>query len=56
MRAGEEETIGYSDSFIAAAQEAALSRLYGGIHYELDNQRGYECGELIATHVENLNC
>jgi membrane-associated phospholipid phosphatase len=38
-------------SFAAAAQEAAVSRLYGGIHYEFDNVNGYNCGELVANNV-----
>lgn len=42
-------------SFEAAAQEAALSRLYGGIHYAFDNENGFQCGEMIALNVENLN-
>jgi membrane-associated phospholipid phosphatase len=42
-------------SFQAAAQEAALSRLYGGIHYAFDNENGFHCGELVALNIENLN-
>jgi membrane-associated phospholipid phosphatase len=42
-------------SFQAAAQEAAMSRLYGGIHYRFDNENGFHCGELVALNVENLN-
>jgi membrane-associated phospholipid phosphatase len=30
------------------ADEAALSRLYGGIHYRFDNDRGKECGAKIG--------
>lgn len=36
------------------ANEAALSRLYGGIHYSFDNQEGLNCGNAIATNVNNL--
>src|SRR6266498_210341 len=43
------------NSFIEAAQEAAISRLYGGIHYRFDNDEGYKCGQLVAMNVENLN-
>ncbi|HEX8551293.1 MAG TPA: phosphatase PAP2 family protein [Abditibacteriaceae bacterium] len=32
----------------AMADEAALSRLYGGIHYRFDNDRGVEGGRAIA--------
>lgn len=32
----------------AMAQEAALSRLYGGIHYRFDNETGLEGGRLVA--------
>jgi membrane-associated phospholipid phosphatase len=41
-------------SFSAAAREAALSRLYGGIHYRQDNEdglaAGVEIGEWAFTH------
>ena len=30
-------------SFRAAAEEAAMSRLYGGIHYRFDNENGAGC-------------
>jgi membrane-associated phospholipid phosphatase len=42
-------------SFHAAAEEAAVSRLYGGIHYSFDNTNGYNCGVLIANNVLALN-
>ena len=37
-----------SDEVWAMAEEAALSRLYGGIHYRFDNDRGLEGGEQIG--------
>ena len=40
--------------FMEAAQEAAVSRLYGGIHYNFDNDNGFICGQQIALHVEQL--
>lgn len=43
------------NSFHAAAEEAAVSRLYGGIHYTFDNVNGYNCGILIANNVLALN-
>ena len=43
------------NNFYGAAQEAAISRLYGGIHYEFDNDNGYKCGQLIATNVLHLH-
>lgn len=43
------------NSFNEAAQEAAISRLYGGIHYGFDNENGFKCGQLIAMNVEHLN-
>jgi membrane-associated phospholipid phosphatase len=43
------------NSFRDAAQEAAVSRLYGGIHYAFDNENGFKCGELIALNVEHLH-
>jgi membrane-associated phospholipid phosphatase len=42
-------------SFIEAAQEAAISRLYGGIHYRFDNENGFSCGQQIAANVEHIN-
>jgi hypothetical protein len=41
-------------NFNAYAQEAALSRLYGGIHYRFDNDDGFTCGQIIAMNVEHL--
>ncbi|HYE21019.1 MAG TPA: phosphatase PAP2 family protein [Tepidisphaeraceae bacterium] len=38
-------------SFSAAAAEAGLSRIYGGIHYDFDNTAGQECGEQIGKLV-----
>ena len=38
-------------SFRAAAAEAAISRLYGGIHYPADNDRGAEAGRCVARSV-----
>ncbi len=42
-------------SFQAMSNEAAISRMYGGIHYPFDNQEGLTCGTAIATNVNNLN-
>lgn len=41
-------------SFFAAANEAAISRLYGGIHYRAGNDRGLECGIFIGRNVSAL--
>ena len=38
-------------SFRAAAQEVALSRLYGGIHYPMGNENGAAQGRCIGRHV-----
>jgi hypothetical protein len=38
-------------SFRAAAAEAAISRLYGGIHYPSDNERGAAAGRCVAKSV-----
>jgi PAP2 superfamily protein len=38
-------------SFRAAAAEAAVSRLYGGIHYPSDNERGAAAGRCVAKSV-----
>lgn len=41
-------------SFLEAAQEAAISRLYGGIHFRTAIERGLEQGICIARHVSAL--
>ena len=38
-------------SFTEAAAEAAVSRLYGGIHYSFDNNDGLKSGECIGTTI-----
>lgn len=37
-----------SSVLLSQAEEAALSRLYGGIHYRFDNDRGRDCGIKIG--------
>ena len=43
------------DGFSDAAQEAGVSRIYGGIHWSFDNQAGlqtgHSVGEFIADHL-----
>ena len=41
------------DYFIAQAKEAAHSRLWAGIHYEQDNDRGLETGNQIGNIIVN---
>ena len=41
-------------NFYAAATEAALSRLYGGIHYRMDNEIGLEKGKMIGKNIADL--
>jgi hypothetical protein len=38
-------------SFRKAAEEAAMSRLYGGIHYRFDNADGNEAGRRLGTYI-----
>ena len=38
-------------SFSAAAKEAGMSRIYGGIHWAFDNEAGLACGKKIAEHA-----
>ncbi len=38
-------------SFQAAADEAAVSRLYGGIHYPMGNEAGKQIGRCVAAKV-----
>ncbi len=40
--------------FESCAQETAISRLYGGIHYEFGNQNGSYLGQTIGENVINL--
>lgn len=42
------------DSFWQAAEEAAISRLYGGIHFRSAIARGLEQGQCIGRHVNAL--
>ncbi|MGB6037046.1 MAG: vanadium-dependent haloperoxidase [Cryomorphaceae bacterium] len=41
------------DNFYDMADECALSRFYGGIHYEMDNSRGLELGFAVGDAVVN---
>ena len=36
--------------FTRIAEEQAMSRLYGGIHYRFDNDEGLALGRLVARH------
>lgn len=38
-------------SFSQAAQEAGRSRIYGGIHFEFDNQAGLASGQALSQHI-----
>ena len=38
-------------SFTQAADEAGMSRIYGGIHYQSDNQSGLKCGRDVGAYV-----
>ncbi len=40
-------------SFREAAKEAAMSRLYGGIHYRFDNEQGTEAGRKLGEFIVN---
>ena len=42
------------DSFFEAADEAAISRLYGGIHYRFDIDRGLDQGRCVGRAVNRL--
>ncbi len=41
-------------SFNAAADEAAISRLYGGIHYRSAIDLGLAQGKKVGSHILNL--
>ena len=38
-------------SFMQAAQEASISRLYAGIHYRVSLEKGMEAGKKVGEHV-----
>jgi hypothetical protein len=38
-------------SFIAASEEAAISRLYGGIHYMMAIEEGVNQGEKVGKFI-----
>jgi len=38
-------------SFSQAAEEAGMSRIYGGFHWQFDNQAGQKCGRLVGDWV-----
>lgn len=40
-------------SFREAAREAAMSRLYGGIHYRFDNEHGTQAGARLGDYIVN---
>jgi hypothetical protein len=42
---------GRASSYRAMAQEASMSRMYGGIHYRSDCQTGLEVGKKIAAYA-----
>ena len=39
------------DGFSQAADEEALARIYGGVHYRFDQQAGQQVGRSVAEHV-----
>ena len=39
------------DSFIGASEEAAISRLYGGIHYMMAIEEGVSQGQKVGNYV-----
>jgi membrane-associated phospholipid phosphatase len=51
------DALGQTVTFAAASDQAKDSRLYGGIHYPMDNEQGLACGQHIAefvlAHAEN---
>lgn len=43
------------DDFYAFAQEAAISRYYGGVHYLFSCERGFDNGLVIGAHILNID-
>ncbi len=44
------------DSLWEAAEEAGMSRIYGGIHWQYDNTEGLKCGRDLARYVFEFTC
>jgi hypothetical protein len=42
-------------SFYEAASEAAVSRLYGGIHYRAGNEKALKCGKEIGRNIVSID-
>jgi hypothetical protein len=42
------------NSFVECAEETAISRLYGGIHYPIGNTAGSESGIIIGEMIDHL--
>lgn len=42
------------ESFMQVSEECANSRLYGGIHYDMDNKVGLQLGRGVGNNVVNL--
>lgn len=40
-----------ADEYLAMAEEARDTRLYGGIHFEIDNTNGFELGKKIGARI-----
>ena len=38
-------------NYTDAALEAVVSRLYGGIHYPMSNERGFNLGQCVADRI-----
>ena len=43
----------FFDSFLQASEEAALSRLYGGIHYRMAIDNGLDQGDAVGNYINN---
>ncbi|MAJ51553.1 MAG: phosphatidic acid phosphatase [Flammeovirgaceae bacterium] len=41
------------DSFLEASEEAALSRLYGGIHYRMAIDNGLDQGDFVGNYINS---
>lgn len=52
---GFSRTIRFFNNFEQVAQESAFSRLYGGLHYRMDIERGLDLGYQIGDQVNRLN-
>lgn len=51
LHSDQPDVVRYFSSFSQAAEEAGISRIFGGIHWQYDNIDGLEAGRALGEHV-----